>query len=580
MTQQILNYGNSVNDGTGDTLRVASVKINDNFTDLYTKVTSLTGLTLPPQTNFQNGLLTTDGLSLSWTASPITVDNLLVASGQYSNPIWITSLAYSKLTGAPVLSAVATTGSYQSLLNKPVFAAVATSGSYNDLLNLPTIPAAQVNSDWNSSSGISRILNKPTLASVATSGSYNDLSNKPSLSTVATSGSYNDLSNKPSLFSGAYSDLTGKPSLFSGAYSDLTGKPSLFSGAYADLTGKPDLSVYQLSSSAFNGNYNSLTNKPSLATVATSGSYSDLSGTPTLSTVATSGDYRDLSHTPSIPSIGNFVFTGSTITSTGNSTVEIDENVLVKESISIQTSATSGSYNSVLNFNNTAGLSVFSIDASFASPGTATVSLLASSGGSSENNVSRNMDIGTTNGSVNIKHGTSTLFTTSLSGIDGSLKLANGAMTSDTNIIDIFTNTSSPNFAEVYLHDNTEVAITADGAITNWSFKSGGMLSLPPTNNNVNIDASAAGVITLNTNDTVTFTSFSGMIIINDNDNGYVYTYIMGSGSDPVLLGTTNLNPTLTDWVTFVAGTGTYVFTNKASSRDYNFVTIKTRNNA
>jgi len=83
-----------------------------------------------------------------------------------------------------------------------------------------------------------------------------------------------------------------------------------------------------------------------------------------------------------------------------------------------------------------------------------------------------------------------------------------------------------------------------------------------------------------NTNDTVTFTSFSGMIIINDNDNGYVYTYIMGSGSDPVLLGTTNLNPTLTDWVTFVAGTGTYVFTNKASSRDYNFVTIKTRNNA
>ena len=54
----------------------------------------------------------------------------------------------------------------------------------------------------------------------------------------------------------------------------------------------------------------------------------------------------------------------------------------------------------------------------------------------------------------------------------------------------------------------------------------------------------------------------------------------MGSGSDPVLLGTTNLNPTLTDWVTFVAGTGTYVFTNKASSRDYNFVTIKTRNNA
>lgn len=97
------------------------------------------------------------------------------------------------------------------------------SGSYNDLTDKPTIPAAQVNADWNSSSGVSEILNKPTLATVATSGSYNDLTdkpsipaaqvnadwtaasgvaqilNKPTLATVATSGSYNDLSNKPSI---------------------------------------------------------------------------------------------------------------------------------------------------------------------------------------------------------------------------------------------------------------------------------------------------------------------------------------------------------------------------------------------
>lgn len=91
--------------------------------------------------------------------------------------------------------------------------------------NFPTIPAAQVNSDWNSSSGLSQILNKPSLATVATSGSYLDLSskpsipgaqiqsdwnesntalldfikNKPALSTVATSGNYNDLSNQPTI---------------------------------------------------------------------------------------------------------------------------------------------------------------------------------------------------------------------------------------------------------------------------------------------------------------------------------------------------------------------------------------------
>ena len=45
------------------------------------------------------------------------------------------------------------------------------SGSYTDLTNKPTIPAAQVNSDWNSSSGSSAILNKPVvppLSSVTT----------------------------------------------------------------------------------------------------------------------------------------------------------------------------------------------------------------------------------------------------------------------------------------------------------------------------------------------------------------------------------------------------------------------------
>lgn len=37
------------------------------------------------------------------------------------------------------------------------------SGSYDDLTNKPTIPAAQIQSDWNSNSGVSQILNKPTI---------------------------------------------------------------------------------------------------------------------------------------------------------------------------------------------------------------------------------------------------------------------------------------------------------------------------------------------------------------------------------------------------------------------------------
>ncbi len=189
-----------------------------------------------------------------------------------------TTTADDYIKNKPTLAAVATSGSYNDLSNKPTIptvnnatltiqkngttvktftanassnvtanitvptktsditndsdfvasgdlATVATSGSYNDLSNKPTIPAAQVNSDWNATSGKAQILNKPTLATVATSGSYNDLSNKPTipaaqvqsnwtqttttavdyiknkptLATVATSGSYNDLSNKPTI---------------------------------------------------------------------------------------------------------------------------------------------------------------------------------------------------------------------------------------------------------------------------------------------------------------------------------------------------------------------------------------------
>ena len=73
------------------------------------------------------------------------------------------------------------------------------SGNYNDLTNKPEIPAAQVNADWNATSGVEKILNKPDLAAVATSGDYDDLTNTPNLATVATTGSYNDLTNKPEI---------------------------------------------------------------------------------------------------------------------------------------------------------------------------------------------------------------------------------------------------------------------------------------------------------------------------------------------------------------------------------------------
>lgn len=138
------------------------------------------------------------------------------------------------------LATVATTGDYDDLIDKPDLsiyaetanlATVATTGDYDDLVNRPTIPAAQINSDWNSNSGVSQILNKPTLSTVATTGDYDDLVNKPSIPAAQVNADWNSSSgvseilNKPSLAavatSGDYSDLSNTPSIPT-ATSDLT----------------------------------------------------------------------------------------------------------------------------------------------------------------------------------------------------------------------------------------------------------------------------------------------------------------------------------------------------------------------
>jgi hypothetical protein len=81
-----------------------------------------------------------------------------------------------------------------------------TSGA-SEILNKPSIPASQVQSDWNASTGLGVILNKPSLATVATSGSYTDLTNKPTIPaaqiqsdwTQASTSALDYIKNKPTL---------------------------------------------------------------------------------------------------------------------------------------------------------------------------------------------------------------------------------------------------------------------------------------------------------------------------------------------------------------------------------------------
>lgn len=121
---------------------------------------------------------------------------------------------------------------WTSITGKPAFSLVSTSGDYNDLTNKPTLPADQVNSDWNSSVGITQILNKPILSSVATSGSYLDLNNKPIIPASQINSDWNSntglsqILNKPNIYS--FTGLSNQYTKGDGTYASFPTNISTF----------------------------------------------------------------------------------------------------------------------------------------------------------------------------------------------------------------------------------------------------------------------------------------------------------------------------------------------------------------
>jgi len=146
--------------------------VYNSLTDKPTLVTSYTQLTDTPTLVTSYTQLTDTPTLFSGSYNDLT-DTPTLFSGDYNNLTNLPTLFsgdYNNLTNLPTLVT-----SYTQLTDKPGLF----SGSYVDLTNKPSIPDAQVNSDWDASTGISQILNKPDLFS----GSYVDLTNKPSIPT-------------------------------------------------------------------------------------------------------------------------------------------------------------------------------------------------------------------------------------------------------------------------------------------------------------------------------------------------------------------------------------------------------------
>jgi hypothetical protein len=65
MSKQTINVGNYQNDKAGDAIRTAFIKVNENFTELYSAIGA--DVQIPIQTGNGGKFLTTSGSTLSWT---------------------------------------------------------------------------------------------------------------------------------------------------------------------------------------------------------------------------------------------------------------------------------------------------------------------------------------------------------------------------------------------------------------------------------------------------------------------------------------------------------------------------------
>lgn len=189
-------FANTINGNPIYASRAESDKDGNRIDTTYAKLSDIPTGVIVDQTydstseNAQSGVAVAEALStINQVPASTSADEdkvLTIDSNGY--PVWAASQGSTQVQSDWTET---NTSDPSYIQNKPSLATVATTGDYDDLDNKPTIPAAQVNSDWNASTGVAQILNKPTLATVATTGDYADLTNKPSIPTK-TSDLQND----------------------------------------------------------------------------------------------------------------------------------------------------------------------------------------------------------------------------------------------------------------------------------------------------------------------------------------------------------------------------------------------------
>lgn len=197
MTKQVLNRGTIANDGTGDTLRTAGLKINSNFDELYQFLGGKTDGTLSNEVSLEDDAVVFEGSStdqheVRLKAANATADRILTlpdADGEFVLTIATQTLTNKTLT-SPVVSGLTITdqgGDHQySLLPANI--------SANTNIRLPLL----TDSDQFTMNKVAQTLQNKTLTAPVIStpritGSINDNSNNELIVLTGVSASQNHI---------------------------------------------------------------------------------------------------------------------------------------------------------------------------------------------------------------------------------------------------------------------------------------------------------------------------------------------------------------------------------------------------
>lgn len=176
MAKQTIFLGNQANDGTGDSLRVAFDKVNDNFDDVYTSINA-------------------------------------ISENQQINADWNATEGISEILNKPTLFS----GDYADLVNKPTIIKIAPQWTSNHYQMVGGVNTRYLVNDVVYDNGSVFVAKFDNESLPTTNNQYWE--NIGSGYRINIDG--RDIPNI------TYSQLTGKPTLFSGSYNDLTNKPQI-----------------------------------------------------------------------------------------------------------------------------------------------------------------------------------------------------------------------------------------------------------------------------------------------------------------------------------------------------------------